>query len=344
MPWRCARQNALRKQNSNIDRRFLMVERGNRRYARPYEEDGMTLDLNAMRRKTLLNAVAALAGRESPEQCEPTPIQQLPDMPQSADEARVQGRLILLVDDNPTNRKVISQQLSMLGYLAETADNGAEALEMWRNGDYTLILTDCHMPVMDGYQFTQSVRREEPPETHIPIIATTADALKGTGERCLNAGMDDYLTKPMKLQQLEEALVRWRPIDRSEDETETKSRSAQASSEIQEDIDPKALGNILGTQDPKMLVDYYNDFLDSNAPTAQQIEEAFQKEDMAEISALAHKLKSAARTVGANALADCCQALETAGRIDNTEEVQQRIEVLPGLFHSVQRWIEDYSK
>jgi CheY-like chemotaxis protein len=313
-------RGTLRKQNDDIDRRFLMVERGNRRYARPYEEDGMTLDLNAMRRRTLLNAVAALTGRESPEQCEPSPIQQFPGIPQSVDEARAHGRLILLADDNPTNRKVISQQLGMLGYLVETADDGAEALEMWRNGDYTLILTDCHMPVTDGYQFTQNVRREEPPESRMPIIATTADALKGTGEKCLNVGMDDYLTKPMKLHELRETLERWTPMGTSEDKTVTKGTSAQVDSEIHEEIDPTALGKILGTQDPEVLADCYNDFLDSNAPTAQRIEEAFQKEDMAEISALAHKLKSAACTVGANVLADCCQALEAARRIDNVAD------------------------
>ncbi len=337
-------RDTLRRQSVDIDRRFLLIERGNRRYARPYEEDGMTLDLNAMRRKTLLNAVAALTGRESPEQCEPTPIQQLPDLPQSVDEARAQGRLILLADDNPTNRKVINQQLGMLGYLAETADDGAEALKMWRNGDYTLILTDCHMPVMDGYQFTQSVRREEPPGTRMPIIAITADALKGTGERCINAGMDDYLTKPMKLQKLRETLERWTHAGTAEDETETDSGSAQANSETQEDIDPNALGNILGTQDPAILADYYNDFLDTNAPTVKQIEEAFQKKDLADISALAHKLKSAARTVGANALADCCQALETAGKDGDTEGVRRQMALLPNQFIRVQEWIEDYSK
>ncbi len=334
-------RNTLRKVFDKIDRRFLFVERGNRRYARLHEEDGMTLDLNAMRRKTLLNAVAALAGRESPEQYEPTlPIQKLPDIPQSAEEARAQGRLILLADDNPTNRKVISQQLGMLGYLAETADDGAEALEMWRNGDYTLILTDCHMPVMDGYQFTQGVRREEPPGTRIPIIAITADALKGTAERCRNAGMDDYLTKPMKLPQLQETMERWTHMGTAEDAAETESVSAQANSETQEDIDPKVLGNILGTQDPAILADYYNDFLDSNAPTANQIEEAFQKDDLAEISALAHKLKSAARTVGANALADCCQALETSGKNGDADEVSRQIVLFPVLFRNVQEWIE----
>ncbi|MEJ2529445.1 MAG: PAS domain S-box protein, partial [Gammaproteobacteria bacterium] len=339
-----ALRNTLRKVFDMIDRRFLFVERGNRRYARPHEEDGMTLDLNAMRRKTLLNAVAALAGRESPEQNIFTQMQQALDVPQSVDDARAQGRLILLADDNPTNRKVISQQLGMLGYLAETAENGAEALEMWRNGDYTILLTDCHMPVMDGYQLSESIRREEPTGTRIPIIATTADALKGTAQRCFDAGMDDYLTKPMKLQHLQETLEKWAPMGTAEDETETESASAQENSEPQEDIDPKALGNILGTQDPEMLADYYNDFLDSNAPTAKQIEEAFQKEDMAEISTLAHKLKSAARTVGANALADCCQALETAGRDGDAEEVRRQMALLPNQFISVQEWIEDYCK
>ncbi len=335
-----ALRNTLREEISDIDQHFLFIERGQRRYARPYEKDGLTLDLNAMRRKTLLNAIAALAGRESPELQTPALIQPEPDIPLSVDEAKAQGRLILLVDDNPTNVKVIGQQLNMLGYLAETAEDGADALEMWRTGSYSLILTDCHMPIMDGYQLSEIIRREETPGTRIPIIATTADALKGTAQRCFDAGMNDYLTKPMKLQQLREALRKWAPKVGVEDESDKEQSFTQGADMSHEDIDQTALGNILGTQDPEMLAEYYNSFLETSTPTAKQIQDAFNAGDLSEVSRLAHKLKSSARTVGANRLGDCCQALEEAGREGDAQSVSQQMELLPVLFNGVKAWIE----
>jgi CheY-like chemotaxis protein/HPt (histidine-containing phosphotransfer) domain-containing protein len=335
-----ALRNTLRAEISDIDQHFLFVERGQRRYARPYEQDGLTLDLNAMRRRTLLNAIAALAGRESPEQQTPAQIQPEPEVPFSVDEARAQGRLILLVDDNLTNLKVISQQLNMLGYLAETAEDGAVALEMWHAGNYSLILTDCHMPIMDGYQLSEIIRREETLGTRIPIIATTADALKGTAQRCFDAGMNDYLTKPMKLQQLREALERWAPKIGVEDETVEEQTFTPGSDMSHADIEPNALGNILGTKDHKVLAEYYTSFLETNASTVEQIQTAFNANDLSEVSRLAHKLKSSARTIGANRLGDCCQALEEAGKKGNTQSVAQQMEPLPILFNGVKKWIE----
>jgi CheY-like chemotaxis protein/HPt (histidine-containing phosphotransfer) domain-containing protein len=293
-----------------------------------------------MRRRTLLNAIAALAGRESPEQQTPAQIQPEPEAPFSVDEARAQGRLILLVDDNLTNLKVISQQLNMLGYLAETAEDGAVALEMWHAGNYSLILTDCHMPIMDGYQLSEIIRREETLGTRIPIIATTADALKGTAQRCFDAGMNDYLTKPMKLQQLREALEKWAPKIDVEDETAEEQAFTPGSDMSHADIEPNALGNILGTKDPKVLAEYYTSFLETNTSTVVQIQAAFNANDLSEVSRLAHKLKSSARTIGANRLGDCCQALEEAGKEDNTTSIRQQMKLLPVLFNGVKNWIE----
>jgi PAS domain S-box-containing protein len=330
----------LRNQKDNIERRFLLFERGNRRFARPDESDGMTLDLNAMRRNALLNAIAILAGRESPKQQTPVRIESIPEVPLTISEAREQGRLVLLVDDNPTNIKVISQQLRMIGYLAETAEDGEKALEMWRNEDFSLVLTDCHMPEMDGYQLTETIRREEPPGTHIPIVATTADALKGTAQKCLDSGMNDYLTKPMKLNQLRETLWKWAPLASSENEAKTEKRSTLEDKEEKEIIDPTALGSILGIQDPEILSDYYNDFIHSNAPTVAQIQIALNQDDLTEVSRLAHKLKSSARTVGAYTLGDCCQSLEEAGNDGDAQGVSQQMELLATLFRDVEEWIE----
>jgi CheY-like chemotaxis protein len=333
-------RDALRDHKNNIDRRFLLIDRGNRRFARPYEGDGMTLDLNAMRRDTLLNAIATLAGRESPVQHEPKELEGVPKTPLSIDEAKKQGRLILLVDDNPTNIKVICQQLNMLGYLVETAEDGAVALDMWRDGDYSLILTDCHMPVMDGYQLSESVRIEEPLGSRIPIIAITADALKGTAQKCVDAGMNDYLTKPMKLQQLSEVLEKWTSQDITENKTNLNTKLTSDDIASKADIDPSALGKILGTQDPVLLTEYYINFLETSTPTVQRLHDAYNQDDFAEVSRLAHKLKSSSRTVGAVKLGDCCHALERAAKASDTKSADSQIALLSGLFKDVENWIE----
>jgi HPt (histidine-containing phosphotransfer) domain-containing protein len=106
------------------------------------------------------------------------------------------------------------------------------------------------------------------------------------------------------------------------------------------DIEPNALGNILGTKDPKVLAEYYTSFLETNTSTVVQIQAAFNANDLSEVSSLAHKLKSSARTIGANRLGDCCQALEEAGKEDNTTSIRQQMKLLPVLFNGVKKWIE----
>jgi PAS domain S-box-containing protein len=330
--------NTLRSQCEHNNLYFLFVERGRRRYARPYEGDSMTLDMNAMRRHRLQNAVASLVGRESPDQPAITLPQLAPDIPRSIDEALEQGRLILLVDDNETNRKVINQQLRMLGYLSVTAENGAEALDLWRNGSHALLLTDCHMPVLDGYQLAETIRSEEPECTHMPIIAITADAMKGTAQKCFESGMDGYLSKPIQLQQLREMLQKWAPID-SEKENVTNKKQLN----LNNSINPDTLSELLGTQDREILIEYYCDFLNTHTTTVEQIESVFINSDFSKVFNLAHKLKSSARTVGANDLADCCLGLERAVKAKDAQGVSQLLVQLADLFNDTRKWIENYS-
>jgi CheY-like chemotaxis protein len=118
--------------------------------------------------------------------------------------------LILLAEDNEANRTVASKQLARLGFTVDTAENGREAVERLQASDYTLILMDCQMPVMDGFQATRIIREQES-ETgrHIPIIAMTANALHGDREKCISAGMDDYISKPVTMAQLRTLLEGW---------------------------------------------------------------------------------------------------------------------------------------
>lgn len=335
---------SLKDENSEV--RFIVVSRGKRRHVRSYSEDGFTLDLNAMRRVTLLNAVAVAAGRESLLVDTISNNSRLPT--EVVDKAKRSKQLILLVDDNATNRKVIGQQLTLLGYSSKCANDGKEALEMWRKEYYNLILTDCHMPEMDGYQLSKAIRQEEGEANRTPIIAITADAMKGTAQACFNAGMDDYLTKPIQLTQLQASLVQWLPDMSSDDAEVLELAPSNGFSELhgggydQDVIDPLALGNLLGTQDKEMLADYYNDFLESSEPTVDLLHAAVEEHDLSVVGSLAHKLKSSARTVGANGLADCCLALEQAGKEGNAQAVSQHKETFFTLLSQVREWIEGY--
>ena len=118
---------------------------------------------------------------------------------------------VLLVEDNEINVVVITTQLKMLGYQADVAKDGAEGLERWKSGAYDIVLTDCHMPVMDGFQLTSEIRTAERAGglPKVPIIAITANAMEGEADRCIKGGMDDYLSKPVGMDDLSEMLKKW---------------------------------------------------------------------------------------------------------------------------------------
>ena len=118
---------------------------------------------------------------------------------------------VLMVDDHPLNRMLLKQQLSLLGLRADDAENGTEALSLWQTNHYDLIITDCHMPEMDGYELTYRIRElEQRAETKpVPIIAWTANVLAEEEQRCHEAGMDDILTKPTELAELKTKLLKW---------------------------------------------------------------------------------------------------------------------------------------
>ena len=131
----------------------------------------------------------------------------------SAAAAAHANHLILLAEDNEINRDVMKEQLRLLGYRCELAEDGAIALQMWQTnpGRYALLLTDCHMPHLDGFELTAAIRAAEPAGTHLPIIAATANAIQGEDQRCRERGMDDYLSKPLRMNELAPMLQKWLP-------------------------------------------------------------------------------------------------------------------------------------
>jgi CheY-like chemotaxis protein len=131
-----------------------------------------------------------------------------------ATSSRLAQARILVVEDNGTNQKVAQKMLEALGYSPELRDNGQLGVAAHAAAPYDLILMDCQMPVMDGYEAARAIRALGADARHVPIVALTANALEGDRERCLAAGMNDYLTKPLKRERLRTALEQWLPAQR----------------------------------------------------------------------------------------------------------------------------------
>ena len=125
---------------------------------------------------------------------------------------------VLVVEDHPVNQTIIRAMLTRMGCDIDMADNGVQALSAFETNTYDLVLMDCQMPEMDGFDTTRAIREREalnPTMGRVPVIALTALAMLGDAERCLDAGMDDYLTKPIQIEQLSAKMQRWRPSEES---------------------------------------------------------------------------------------------------------------------------------
>ncbi|GMV60284.1 MAG: hypothetical protein AMXMBFR72_33750 [Betaproteobacteria bacterium] len=306
--------------------RQLWITRGRRRRARVESTTVVTLDGAALRRQALLRAVAVAAGRASPEiaQDEAALVQAVAAVPPpSVAEARDRGELILVAEDDEVSAKVLGRQLELLGRAAEFAADGTEALRMWRAGGYALLLTDLHMPVMDGYELAAAIRTKEAARglRRTPIIAVTANALRGEAEHAKAVGMDDYLSKPLQLELLRKALERWLHPPHRAPAAGRKPAPAGAGAAA---VDVEVLKSYVG-DDPAVLRNLLAEFLHSTKKQAVELRVACTDKDTRQAAAVAHKLKSSARAVGALALGDLCAEIERAGKAGDLDAVAERI-------------------
>ena len=177
------------------------------------------------------------------------------------------------------------------------------------------------MPEMDGYQLTTAIRATESGKAHSPIIAFTANALKGEAEHCLEIGMDDYLSKPVQLIHLKAMLEKWLPLVKSVTESIVLSTRTEGSSSTpvtkKMPVDVHTLEELVGS-DPAVINDFLRDFRVSSAMIATELRVAHQMGQPLAVGAAAHKLKSSSRAVGASALGDLCEQMERAGKGGDT--------------------------
>ncbi len=318
--------------------RHLQFTRGRRQRPRLEALDVASLDYPFLKRRSLLHAVALAAGRASPTHIQEDALPQLTEETPRPDiaEARTQGRLILVAEDDALNQRVILQQLALLGYAAQIAGNGIEALHLWRQGSYAILLTDLQMPDMDGYVLAQSIRHEEAGNHHIPILALTANALREEAEQTRAAGMDEYLTKPLQLRQLREVLEKWMPKQES-------SPPHAPSSPLDHSIRPvdvTILQDMVG-DDPDTVFGLLTDYRESLQHLTEELRAVYAQNDIRQVCAITHKLKSSSRLVGALALGELCADIERAGKAEDKSLID---EIMPQFSAAVAAVEADISK
>jgi signal transduction histidine kinase/CheY-like chemotaxis protein/HPt (histidine-containing phosphotransfer) domain-containing protein len=312
--------NAVARERHDLDLRFVVIGRGKRRWPRLRENGVVTVDGNLLPRRALTKAVALAANRARDEAKQPLPAYEASLDRSPRIQAGERPQVILVAEDNETNQEVIRRQLALLGYAIAVAGSGREAWELWKTGRYSLLLTDVHMPEMDGYELCAAIRASETGMNHIPIIAVTANALKGEAEHCRAIGMDDYLSKPLQLTDLRKALEKWFPPampDRSAAEstvnggtlpTPTAAPDARTGSGL---IDIAVLQRLVGN-DPAVINECLLSFRKTATKTSAELKAAYRAGQTAQVGAAAHKLKSSARSVGAVSLGELCASMEDA--------------------------------
>ncbi|MHC5768572.1 MAG: PAS domain S-box protein [Nostoc sp.] len=237
---------------------------------------------------------------------------------------------ILLVEDVSLNQKVALLMLERIGYRADTANNGLEVLLALRQQSYDLVFMDVQMPEMDGLEATRRICQEWPDNSRPWIIAMTAHAMQGDREECLSAGMNDYISKPIRMEALVEAFKNYQILQPSANENQNlkvfvKKDEQGSQSEIEQQvilapaIDAEtfqALKDMVG--DTEILVEFIDNYLEDAPQRLLAIHNAIDKKDATELRSVAHSLKSLSVTIGAMPFAELCQELETMGRTGTT--------------------------
>lgn len=237
----------------------------------------------------------------------------------TAESGRQALEMLLVVDDNPVNQKVAMAMLARIGYRADVAANGAEAVDAQSRMHYGAILMDCQMPVVDGFDATTEIRRREGGSSHVPIIAMTAAAMKSDQEHCLAVGMDDYISKPVRLEVLEATLMRW--VEQTHVQPPSAATTALTEPSELDVVDAAQLHelrDLVGGPDPDPYVSLADLFLDQLDVGLEALREAAHCEHHSALTSEAHRLKGAAANLGARALTALLVDIEELGRAGQT--------------------------
>jgi CheY-like chemotaxis protein/HPt (histidine-containing phosphotransfer) domain-containing protein/anti-sigma regulatory factor (Ser/Thr protein kinase) len=265
-----------------------------------------------------------------------------PAAPLAAPEHPVHAQMapILFVEDNPTNRKLTMMQLDRIGVPYHVAENGQQAFDMWMQQPYSLVLTDCHMPIMDGHQLARAIRSSEaeiPGLPAVPIIACTANIGKDEADRAMAAGMNEVLTKPIGLEPLRKTLNAW--LQQSQI-NETATAPAAAEPQNAEIIDRETL-KIYSQGDLSIELGILQDFLSSEMEDREALRKAVSGQNHKDARWSTHRIKGAGRMVGALPLARAAENLEQCAKQQGA--MDQALQTLEQAFEAVALWVETHT-
>ncbi len=245
---------------------------------------------------------------------------------------------ILVVEDNLVNQKVASRLLQKIGYACDVVGNGLEALDALENKTYTLVLMDVQMPEMDGLEATMAIRARENGGARLPIVAMTANAMEGERQRCIDHGMDDYISKPFRAQEMQEVLGRL--ITKTRDEGPRERPSGGRVEHVHLPVNPEALDGLrtlIGDEETfqEMIALYLED-------TPRHIDtmgQALAVSDAAVLEGAAHQLKGSSSSFGTPGIVRLCRELETLARADRLDEALPRLRELEAEFERVRAFL-----
>jgi PAS domain S-box-containing protein len=258
---------------------------------------------------------------------------------------------ILLVEDTPVNQKVALNLLKVLGYEADCVSNGQEALDRLAQINYDIVLMDCLMPILDGYKTTQAIRQREAQSRHTVVIAMTANALKGEREKCLALGMDDYISKPIKLDVLAAVLERYSTSEKqsaSGGDLEQKTGSSSSNFAIPEATSPPEPVDLERLQeitrgDTEFQLDLLQTFMEDAQTYIAQIKLAIQEEDCVALARHAHQLKGGSAMVAIRTMPELAQQLETQAQENRLEKTAEFVDQLETILLQVKTFTDNWS-
>ncbi len=258
-----------------------------------------------------------------------TTLEPLTDIVPVEDEPAVTNHAlnILVIDDYPANRQLLTQQLNYLGHRVEDAEDGAHGLRAWRNGQFDVVITDCNMPLMNGYELARAIRAEETARGSPPslILGFTANAQPEEKGRCLAAGMDDCLFKPISLKDLSARLAGL-----------ATEQGDAAGFSADDDIDLTSVEHLAGG-DIDSIKSLLGDLAASNEQDMARLMQLFTRHDLQGLADIAHRVKGGARIIKAQRLIRCCEDLEAACNGLDSAQLTEAVDAL----HQQMEWLEE---
>jgi CheY-like chemotaxis protein len=298
-------------------RLILVCTFGQRLSEKELKDSGFQASLmKPVRRSELYDCLVTLTTNGAYSSTDPSLPESRSNAHPEIDEANSYKAQVLVVEDNTINQEVARYQLEKMGYRVDVAKDGSEALAMLQRNDYALVLMDCHMPQMDGFETTARIRSRADDKALIPIIAVTASGGAGERDKCLQAGMDDFLLKPFRTDELSDKITKWLP---SAAPREPAGKSSDALSESTDDM-RSGLKQLEEDYGKEMAARIVGMFIPDAEARLAQIERAIKHADCRALEEAAHGLKSGAANIGATEMAQLCEQLETQGEIGDMGE------------------------